>query len=345
MGLLNNAMILNKAIKFIQKLQYFKNSVQSTGISVLRLAMIVSIVHLLLSLNFSTPDLQRNSPERHDVQNGIGGGSVEEPITMETLVALELESEMFDFEPFCRPRTLLFSSYAVTQGDMIGDLAIRFGLNQDTIISVNGIRNSRLLQIGQHLRIPNQDGIYHTVANGETLDSIAERFRTDPATLKIVNKLFTENVRPGTNIFIPGGRLDAFNLQEINGDVFIWPVPGRFITSPFGWRACPFTGRRQFHTGMDIRGATGTPVRAAMSGRVSVAGWHNVFGNYVIINHHSGFRTLYAHLSVIRVRAGTYVRTGDRIGDVGSTGLSTGPHLHFTVFRNGVAVNPRPLLR
>ncbi|MCL2411980.1 MAG: M23 family metallopeptidase, partial [Treponema sp.] len=74
-------------------------------------------------------------------------------------------------------------------------------------------------------------------------------------------------------------------------------------------------------------------------------GWDNVFGNFVIITHHSGFRTLYGHLSVIRTRAGAHVAQGERIGDVGNTGQSTGPHLHFTVYRNGVAVNPRALMR
>ena len=132
--------------------------------------------------------------------------------------------------------------------------------------------------------------------------------------------------------------------QEINGDLFIWPVTGR-ITSPFGFRRCPITNVRQFHTGIDIGAPTGTPIRAAMGGRVATVGYDRVFGNFIIINHHSGFRTLYAHLSRVRVRQGANVQTGERIGDVGSTGLSTGPHLHFTVFRHGVTVNPRTLMR
>jgi murein DD-endopeptidase MepM/ murein hydrolase activator NlpD len=82
-----------------------------------------------------------------------------------------------------------------------------------------------------------------------------------------------------------------------------------------------------------------------LPGRVSAAGWDNTFGNYVVINHHSGYRTLYGHLSVIRVKSGAYVGTGERIGDVGSTGLSTAPHLHFTVYKNGVTVNPRALIK
>jgi murein DD-endopeptidase MepM/ murein hydrolase activator NlpD len=82
-----------------------------------------------------------------------------------------------------------------------------------------------------------------------------------------------------------------------------------------------------------------------MAGRVSSVGYDGVSGNYVVITHHSGYRTLYAHLSVVRTKVGAYVRGGDLIGDVGSTGLSTGPHLHFTVYKNGVTVNSRALIR
>jgi murein DD-endopeptidase MepM/ murein hydrolase activator NlpD len=82
-----------------------------------------------------------------------------------------------------------------------------------------------------------------------------------------------------------------------------------------------------------------------MAGRVSAAGYDDILGNFVVINHHSGYRTLYGHMSVIRTRAGAYVGTGERIGDVGSTGLSTGAHVHFTVYKNGVTVNPRTLMK
>jgi murein DD-endopeptidase MepM/ murein hydrolase activator NlpD len=89
----------------------------------------------------------------------------------------------------------------------------------------------------------------------------------------------------------------------------------------------------------------GTPVRAAMSGRVSSVSYDAVLGNYIVVTHHSGYRTMYGHLSVARVKTGAYVGTGERIGDVGMTGQTTGPHVHFTVYKNGVTVNPRTLMR
>jgi murein DD-endopeptidase MepM/ murein hydrolase activator NlpD len=281
-------------------------------------------------------------------EDGVGGGTfpldasgLTEGLAPENDPALEGVPEP---ELFSKPRMLLSSTYRVERGDMIGDLARKFGLNQDTLISYNNIRNTRLLQIGQIIKIPNQDGILHKVQQGDTLSSLAERYDTDGESIKVVNELFSDSIREGTELFIPKARLDWINLQEVNGDLFIWPVSG-YLTSPYGYRNSPFTGVRQFHSGIDIGAGSGTPIRAAMSGRVIVAGWSDVYGNYVVVSHHSGYRTLYGHMSQIRVKSGQYVSTGERIGDVGSTGLSTNPHLHFTVYKNGVTVNPRTLMK
>jgi murein DD-endopeptidase MepM/ murein hydrolase activator NlpD len=276
-----------------------------------------------------------------EVENGIGGMGYSPEKAGE---AGSLDAGIPEPESFSRPRMLLCSSYAVKQGDMIGVIAPVYGLNDDTVISVNGIKNTRELPIGQVLKIPNQDGILYTVKEEDRLENIAEKYSIEKTDLETVNEIFSEKVHRGTVLFIPGARLDWVQKQEINGDLFIWPVQS-YITSPYGYRRSPFTGARQFHSGLDIGAPAGTPIRAAMSGRVIAAGYDNSFGNYVVISHHSGYRTLYGHMSVIRARAGALVNTGERIGDVGSTGLSTGPHLHFTVYKNGVTVNPRSLMR
>ena len=285
------------------------------------------------------------------VQNGIGGGSlletvIPEPLALASGVAVSenIETGVREPESFSRPRMLLYNTYTIQKGDIIGDLAAAFGLNQDTLISVNNIKNTRLIQIGQVLKIPNQDGVFYTAKEGDTVQNIAGKYQLDPVAIQTVNELFSNELNPGAALFIPGGRLDWVNLQEINGDLFIWPVPG-YITSPYGYRNSPFTGLRQFHSGLDIGSSAGTPVKAAMSGRVSAVGWDDILGNYVVVSHHSGYRTLYGHMSVVRVKSGAYVGIGERIGDVGSTGLSTGPHLHFTVYKDGKTVNPRALMK
>jgi murein DD-endopeptidase MepM/ murein hydrolase activator NlpD len=261
-------------------------------------------------------------------------------------VSVELVSFTGIPEPaeFSKPRMLLSTAYRVRAGDTISDLAEYFGLNQDTLHSINEIKQARLLQIGQILKIPNQDGIIHRVKRGETLGSVAGTYKADPQGIRTVNELVSGEVSPGSVLFIPGARLDWDALQEINGDLFSWPLRG-YVTSPYGYRPSPFTGVRQFHSGIDIGAAMGTPIRAAMSGRVSSVGYDDSYGNFVVISHHWGYRSFYGHLSVVRVKPGTYVATGERIGDVGTSGRSTGPHLHFTVYKNGITVNPRSLMK
>jgi murein DD-endopeptidase MepM/ murein hydrolase activator NlpD len=227
---------------------------------------------------------------------------------------------------------------------MIGVLATQAGLFEDTLISVNNIRSTRLVQIGQLIRIPNQDGVFYAVQAGDSLESIARRHNTSVYNISVANELFSEAIRPGDRLFVPGARMDWVVRQEINGDLFIWPSIGR-VSSGYGFRISPISRTRHFHAGIDISASAGTPVRAAMAGRVIQVGYDQSWGNFVLIGHHSGYRTFYAHMNVVRVRPGAYVATGERIGDIGSTGLSTGPHLHFTVYRNSNTVNPRTLMR
>ena len=309
--------------------------------SLLRLAVILCIYWLCLGRVF---------PAKITLpQDGIGGGNPPERFVSADIETLPEEMEFLETgisepEYFSKPRTLMYNAYTIKRDDTIGNLASDFGLNQGTLISVNAIRNTRQIPIGQVFRVPNQDGILYTVNSGDTLPAIAAKHKADITEIKIANELFSDSVHSGTVLFIPGAQIDWTNLQEINGDLFIWPIRGR-ISSFYGYRSSPFTGMRQFHSGLDISAAAGTPVRAAMPGRVSAVDWDDTYGNHVVISHHSGYRTLYAHLSVIRVKSGAYVGQGERIGDVGSTGLSTAPHLHFTVYKNGKTVNPQTLMK
>jgi murein DD-endopeptidase MepM/ murein hydrolase activator NlpD len=120
---------------------------------------------------------------------------------------------------------------------------------------------------------------------------------------------------------------------------FVWPARGRF-TSPFGLRRHPIFGIRRMHTGVDIGAPRGAPVQAAADGRVIYTGWFGGYGKIVVIDHGGGISTLYAHLSQILTREGRTVRKGQLIARVGSTGYSTGPHLHFEVRINGRPIDP-----
>jgi murein DD-endopeptidase MepM/ murein hydrolase activator NlpD len=121
------------------------------------------------------------------------------------------------------------------------------------------------------------------------------------------------------------------------------PTKGK-VTSKFGYRTSPFTGRRQFHQGIDIANDKGTPIYAAGTGIVTFSGWNAGYGKTVIISHGNGYRSVYAHNNEYLVEAGQKVKKGDLIAKMGSTGKSTGPHLHFEIHSNGKQINPENVL-
>lgn len=130
------------------------------------------------------------------------------------------------------------------------------------------------------------------------------------------------------------------STKYVGGD-FRWPTAATLITSQYGWRTDPISKKRNMHTGVDIGAKKGASIYAANSGTVIVAGWSSKgYGNYVVIDHGGGKSTLYAHMSAIKTTKGAKVAKGDVIGLVGSTGWSTGPHLHFEILINGNHTNP-----
>lgn len=138
-------------------------------------------------------------------------------------------------------------------------------------------------------------------------------------------------------------RMDALE-QVLNGIPQVMPADINMISSGFGYRHDPFTGESAMHSGLDFRGPIGAPIHAAAAGRVSFVGVKSGYGNVVEISHGNGLLTRYAHMSRWQARVGQDVAAGDVIGAIGSTGRSTGPHLHFEVRINDRAVNPRPFL-
>lgn len=284
---------------------------------------------------------------RADVPAENGQGGLETPgmpvITEETVAGLDSSDSPRNGE---EPYHLSYISYRVRKGDMISVIAENFDVTQDSIISVNSIRSSRTIQIGQFLKIPTMPGILYTVnKNGETPSSIAEKYEVDAEKFSAVNHVALDvSYSAGDSVFVPDAKLDWVTRQEINGDLFTKPIKARWYrSSRFGWRASPFTGKRSYHSGVDMACPTGTLIYAAMNGTVTATGYNPTYGNYVIISHHSGYKTLYGHMNAILCTKGQYVYQDTKIGRVGSTGLSTGPHLHFTVFKNGKQIDPEKL--
>jgi len=240
-----------------------------------------------------------------------------------------------------------YQTYKVKSGDTISGIALKFGLrNISTLISVNDIGNVRQLGAGQKLKIPSIDGIIYTVKAGDSLNSIASANKVKLEVLLDVNELTSEILTAGQQLFLPGVGLDQKTLQSRMGELFIIPIKASFRwSSPYGWRADPFTGVQSFHTGTDLACPEGTPIYASMGGTVSDVGTTRIYGNYIIINHGNGYQTLYAHMSKTIAKKGQWVSQGSKIGLVGSTGYSTGPHLHFMVYKNGNRIDPMTVLK
>lgn len=283
---------------------------------------------------------------KHPNKTAMGGfeSSANPDFSKEISDTIEIENEIANEEL----PPLTYKTYRVKQGDMIGYIAEQNNISQDTLITVNHISSTRTIQVGSYLKIPSIAGILYTVReNGETFEKIAEKYDISAEKCATVNNMaMNVSLKAGDTLFLPDAQMDQVTRQEINGDLFHKPLKSRYyLTSNYGWRSSPFnTGKRSFHGGTDMACSTGTPIYAALDGRVSFTGYNDTYGNYVIITHHSGYKTLYAHMSSITAKQGSYVYSNTIIGKVGSTGMSTGPHLHFAVYKNGKSMNPMSLI-
>lgn len=255
-------------------------------------------------------------------------------------------------------KPLLLTEYAVKEGDSLWSIASKFDLDLDTIIGSNKISNINFLKLGTVLRIPNQDGIFVKVAKNDTVAKLADKHGSYKQAVYVANLLSDEaGLKIGNEIFLPGAKVAAVTASAArtgsraakttvssSSRKFRWPVMGK-ISSVFGWRRSPFGRRRVFHSGLDIRAPRGRGIVAAGDGRVVHSGWMGGYGKTIVISHPGGMSTLYGHCSSLLVRNGSTVKTGQLIARVGSTGRSTGNHLHFEVRRNGTPQNPLRYLR
>lgn len=177
----------------------------------------------------------------------------------------------------------------------------------------------------------------------DELNSFAKEIGTKIRNLQISNAAKTNTTTTGGN---PSTQSPQSGQSVPNSGKLAWPVPSSSrITSPYGYRIHPITKTRKMHTGIDIAAPSGTPIVAAESGTVIQTGWLGGYGLTVMVDHGGGIATLYAHNSAVTVSNGQQVSRGQTISLMGSTGNSTGPHLHFEVRRNGDYVDPLPWIR
>lgn len=243
--------------------------------------------------------------------------------------------------------------YTVVDGDTVASVSEKFGVSADTIRWQNDLKGDKI-KVGQILEILPLTGISHKVQKGDTVNSIAKKYDISPqAIVDFPFNTFTNDetfeLAIGQTVIVPDGIMpselpSAPRIRQITPNAgtvvasgqFIWPTAGS-ISQNYAW----------YHKGIDIANNASPSILAADAGKVIIAGWPDNFGygNRVMIDHQNGYVTLYAHLSKIFVISGQTVKRGDSIGQMGSTGRSTGIHLHFEIIKSGSHLNPLSVLR
>jgi murein DD-endopeptidase MepM/ murein hydrolase activator NlpD len=228
--------------------------------------------------------------------------------------------------------------HIVTSGECLWNIAQKYHVRIETIVSMNDLPSARYLRPGQILEIPDTDGTYVTVKRGDTVAGLCKKYDVEITDLVNANPgVNVATLQIGTRLFVPGsGALEQLFRM-------LWPVSGR-ISARYGYRVHPVYRRRMMHTGIDIAAGSGSPIHAALEGRVSYVGWKGGYGRTVIIEHPNGYETLYGHCSKILCKRGQTVKRGEIIAKVGRTGIATGPHVHFEVKKNGKRINPEKVL-
>ena len=234
------------------------------------------------------------------------------------------------------PLTAGVQQHLVQKGETLSEIAQKYKVPLKSIIQANSIKSAHRIQIGKTLRIPGNafalNEILYQVKPGDTLIGIARLHNVEWKDLQRINGISSpRSLQIGAEIRIPhDGSFGFINPLRI-------PL---VVTSKYGYRPHPVTGRYQFHKGIDFRAATGTRVYASKGGRVIFAGRKGGYGKIVGIEHEDNFTTWYGHLSRIRVKRGQTVSQGKVIGLSGNTGISTGPHLHFEIRYKGRSEKP-----
>jgi len=270
------------------------------------------------------------------------------------------QAAIISYNPYNNAISTVFSikprdkveNYSVMGGDTLASIAKKFDISIDTIKWSNDLK-SDTIKPGQILKIPPVTGVVHKVASGENIYTIAKKYKTDAQ--KIVNFPFNDfsdmdtfSLTAGQTLFVPDGVIEEEKpvyapskfIAQIQAGVrgsstFIWPTSGMITQYPV-W----------YHMALVIANPGAPPVLASDGGTVVYADCLRYgYGCHVIINHGNGFQTLYAHLSSFSVGAGQVVSQGQMIGTMGSTGMSTGTHLHFEIRSGGVLLNPLGYLK
>lgn len=243
--------------------------------------------------------------------------------------------------------------HTVRQNETLYSISVKNKVSVNEIMHLNNMSSAKVYP-GQKLVVKGQgksssgtrtSSTYHTVKRGETLYQISNRYNVSVNNLKSYNNLNDNNISVGQRVYLkdgmaakhtsPPSRTTSPTLRS-----FRKPLKSIVVNSNYGTRVHPVTKKRTTHHGIDLKASMNTPVYAPYEGVVTYSGWMNGYGKIVIIDHGGGYTTRYAHLNRWIVSKGTKVKKGQLIAKTGNTGLSTGPHLHYEIRKNGSSIDP-----
>lgn len=250
-------------------------------------------------------------------------------------------------------------THVVQEGETLSSIAERYGLDVTTILWENKITTKTPLKPGMELKILPVDGVRHRVARGESIYSIGQKYGLDKAQVQVIvdypfNEFLNDEtfeLATGQYLMVPDGIIKESSQEPVRSSRIVQTTPDAGSVTAVGTFSWPAAGRitqgyRFYHKGLDIANSSGGSILAADSGVVVASGWDpSGYGNRVIVNHGNGYSTLYAHLSVLQVVVGQTVNKGSILGQMGSTGRSTGTHLHFEIRQGNGLLDPSQLLR
>lgn len=303
-----------------------------------------SFVLLIITVLIAGPTIAENNPFDNSLEEN-------QTYFQSTSVAFDPYNSSLTTIASVKPRSEIVK-HTVADGETLQSIGSKFNVSVDTIKWANNL-SSEVIKPGQTLDIPPVTGVVHKVAAGDNIYTIAKKYHVDAQ--NIVNFPFNDFVdpdtfqlTPGQTLYVPDGTIEAAPKQptefrhvaQIQAGVqgtssFIWPTTGTITTYPV-W----------YHMALDIANRAAPPILASDTGTVTYTGCIAYgYGCHIIIDHANGYQTLYGHLSSIEVSAGQAVTKGERIGVMGSTGRSTGTHLHFEIRSGGTQLNPLNFLK
>ena len=233
-------------------------------------------------------------------------------------------------------RPLQIYSVILKKDSTIFALAARFNLPYETITTLNRINHPEIVKKGSKILVPNTPGIFVPLLPVSDIEFMIKSWRS----MESAHEVIIRGLNLDKFYFLSGEKFHQLERTFFLGIMFRFPLPTGIITSGFGERINPVTGKPHFHNGIDIAAPMGTEILASRAGTILNTGYNDVYGNFITIKHEDNYETVYCHLKKIFVELNQKVQSGMIIGTVGTTGMSTGPHLHFEIVGRGQARDP-----